>query len=186
MEEYTKIFKTLQNCYPGFNVVKKSDSLLMKTINVILLVITFGMMRDFMTGFATTIGRTVYVSDRWYDMHPLSNAAILRHEGVHMAQESKDGSIVFKLKYLFWIVPFLFAKGRRDYEMEAYEESMRAHAKYFGIDVIEDVEYKEMLISYFTSSKYFWMWPWRKDLEVWYDSTVEKIKRERETEEEEE
>ncbi len=72
-------------------------------------------------------------------------------------------------------LPGGLAYFRKKFEMEAYEESLRTLHKYLGIKAFTPA-LKEFYISQFTSANYFWMWPFRKNLEAWYDGVVAKIK----------
>lgn len=177
MDEATKVLQDLQAKFPGTKIVKKNDSTLMKVINIFLMVITLGMMRTFMTSFVTTIGRTMYVPKDWDHRSVYARATTLRHEGIHLAQERRMGSIRYKLTYLFWVMPCLFAVGRRNLEQEAYAESMRARAEYFGLKTLRFKGYKEHMLSHFTSAQYFWIWPWKKQLNKWFDETLEQIEK---------
>ena len=107
MTVYDVVLKGLQVRYPDLKIVAKSDSFLMKLINIFLIVITFGQMRDYMTRFVTTIGETIYVPDDWNERSAQSRAAVVRHEAVHIRQWHAN-RLFFKLKYLFWFFPALF------------------------------------------------------------------------------
>ena len=176
MSELERVANELQKRHPGFKIVKKRDSPLMKTVNVLLMIITFGRMRSFMSDYVTTIGKTVYVTEHWDSNPALVNAATLRHEGVHIAQAEREGMVFYALKYLFWLLPAGLSRSRRDYEMEAYEESIRAHVEYFGIEFVEREEYKSRMISQFTSSSYMWMWPFKKSIESWFNKIIVDVK----------
>lgn len=177
MNESDRVLNDLQENYPGTNLVKKDDSAFMKVINILLMIITFGQMKTFMTNFVTTIGRTIYVNKDWEHRTPHQQAMVLRHEGVHIAQEARIGFLKYKFMYLFWVFPTLCAVGRRDLEQEAYSESMRARAEYFGVKTLRHKGYKEHMLSIFSGPSYFWMWPWKKQLNEWFDSTLAEIEK---------
>lgn len=176
--EYTRILKSISAEFPDFDIVQKKDSTLMKVLDVLLRIITFGQMTTFMTGFLTQVGMKLYVPESWLSRPAYSKAASLRHERVHMRQQVRYGRIRFTLMYLMWPLPAIFAVGRRNIEQEAYAESMRAYAEYFGLHSIEDKGYKDHIIEHFTSAQYFWTFPFRQKLEVWYDSVVSDIRSE--------
>lgn len=178
MKEPEKVLLNLQKRFPGTKLVNKQDSIFMKIINVLLMIITFGQMKVFMTGYVTTIGRTIYVTKEWDQRGDKAKAITLRHEGIHIAQAAKMGRILFSLKYLLWPVPVVWALGRRDIEQEAYEETMRARAEYYGIKALDHKGFKRHLLLNFKGPAYFWMYPWPKSLEKWYNDSVEKIKNE--------
>lgn len=160
--------------YPEFQLKSKSKSWLMKFLHVCLLVITFGQMRDFMVKFTTTVGYIVYTPTEWEGWTPKAKMLILRHERVHMRQRKAKGSIWFSISYLLLPLPIIWAYYRMRYEMEAYEETIQAKWEYYGIRGFTP-EVREAMISRFTGPSYFWMWPWRKRIEAWYDELVSRF-----------
>jgi len=160
--------------FPDFKTVRKRDSRLMKTINVFLMIISFGLMRSFFR-FYTTLGTTIYVPDSWDTSSEISRAATIRHERVHMRQARKYTRFVFSFLYLFVFFPAGLAYFRMRFEKEAYEESIRAMYEYAGPEAIQDEVYRDKIITHFTSAEYYWMWPFRKSLEAWYDGVVKKV-----------
>jgi hypothetical protein len=155
----------------------------MRAIDIALRIITFNQMKRFMESFVTTIGTTVYVPVTWYapyhgsvKMSDVSKIIILRHERVHMGQKKLYGSFLFSLAYLFLPFPVVFALCRTRFEKQGYEESMRATAELVGIESLDNPLYRRHMIRHFISAEYFWMWPFRKSIERWYDSTVAEIR----------
>lgn len=161
--------------FPHFQVIEKQKSFKMKAINVFLKIITFGQMKTFMVDFVTTVGQKVYVPTKWATWPEKSKLTILRHERVHMRQAQKYGRFLFSFLYLFFPFPTLVAYYRMKFEREAYTESLVAMAEYFGKDYLNDQRVKESMFRHFTSSEYFWMWPWKKSLEKWYSETLAKL-----------
>lgn len=159
--------------FPAYRVVNKFDSFLMKAINVALLVVTFGQLSSFMTQFVTTIGSTVYVPAGWETKDDVSRCVTLRHERVHMRQSQRLGTFWFRLLYLLAWFPMFFAWYRAKFEMEAYEETIRASHEY-GAD-ITDPQLRLRMIAHFTTAQYGWMWPMKNTIERWYDAAVVKV-----------
>jgi len=175
-EEYNKLLVDIATEFPDFEIISKNDSKLMKIIDIALKIITFGQMKMFMTRFITTMGNKVYVPSDW-DQYPImSKASILRHERIHMRQAKKYGRFIFSVLYLLAPFPVGIAYFRKKFEQEAYEESLKTIYEWRGLKVLESPELKERTLSHFTSAEYFWMWPFRKNLESWYDGAVAKIK----------
>jgi hypothetical protein len=145
----------------------------MRAIGFFLNFITFGKMTSFMRSFTTTIGATVYTPALWDSWMLESQAAVLRHERIHMRQSRKYTPVLFKFLYLFAFLPFGLAYFRAKFEMEAYEESLRTYHSY-GSD-ITSAALKASVVGHFTSAEYCWMWPFRKSVEDWYDKTVQSI-----------
>jgi len=160
--------------FPAFKIVNKSSSAFMKLINFVLLCVSFGQLKGFMTTFTTTIGYTVYVPTDWDTRPEASRAVTLRHERVHMRQCSERGQLAFSFLYLF-IFPIVRAIYRTKFEQEAYAESFRAIYEYYGPEPLQSAQNREHYISHFTGSSYLWMWTKRADIERWYDDTVARI-----------
>lgn len=173
-EEYQKILNETTNEFSDFEILPKNKSVFMKFIDSALRIITFGQMKNFMTGFITTIGNKVYVPDTWQNAALTSKAEIIRHERVHMRQAKRHGRFLFSFLYLMIPLPLGVAYFRKKFEQEAYEESLRALYEYHGESVFTP-RLKDFFISHFVSASYFWMWPFRASVEVWYDETVKKI-----------
>ncbi len=94
-EELDKILAETKIEVPDFEIIEKKDSTLMKVIDVCLKIITFGQMNMFMTGFITTLGQKVYVTDFWKQGSLIGQASILRHERVHMRQAKRSEDFYF-------------------------------------------------------------------------------------------
>ena len=175
-EDYEALLVEIKKEFPDFDIIKKTDSKLMKLIDVCLKVITFGQMKTFMTNFITTLGVKVYVTEKWESSRLVDKVEVLRHERIHMRQGKKYGRFLFSFLYLLFPLPVGLAYFRKKFEQEAYEESIRAIYQYHGEKAASSSRVREFIISQFTTANYFWMWPFRGNLEKWYDSTIEKIK----------
>ena len=169
--------------HPSFKLVRKADSSLMQVIAVLLRIITFGRNKMFLTDFITTLGCTVYTPICWD--HPektvedhVERLAVLKHESVHMRQAKKLGRFKFTLMYLCWPLPAVYAIGRRTLEEEAYVESIRTEVKYFGVDILKELDLKTIYTGYFLGPDYFWMCPFKSHVYAWYDDTIAQIQRE--------
>jgi hypothetical protein len=162
--------------FPSFKIIPKSESALMKALNIFLKIVTFGKMKTFMSHFTTVVGCKVYVPSNWEDFNKKS---ILRHERVHMRQAKRVGRIWFSIAYVMLWFPIGLAYFRMKWEQEAYEETMRFVAeRKGGMAMLEHDGYRERMVKRFTGHKYVWTWPFRKSVEKWYDETVAKIKQE--------
>jgi hypothetical protein len=175
--EYERVVEALMVEFPDFKIVAKKDSKLMKAIDVFLKLVTFGFSISFMSGFTTTIGYTVYTPSTWDDRSYLSRAETLRHESVHMQQLARMGWPGFLFMYLIFVLPGGLALGRFLLESEAYEESLRAVADYYGVEALRDEDLRKNTVGHFVGAEYFWMWPFRKNVERWYDEFVSELER---------
>jgi len=161
--------------FPDFKVVYKSESGLMRTVNAFLFAVSFGRMKTFMTGYATTLGTTVYVTEGWRTKPDLAKCILLRHERVHMRQARRLTRPVFSLLYLFVFLPALLAYFRARFEMEAYEETIRATFEYYGRQAVFAKEFRERMASQFTGPGYLFMWPFPKTVDKWILDAVERV-----------
>ena len=175
-EDYEALLVEIKKEFLDCEMIKKTDSKLMKLIDVCLKVITFGQMKTFMTSLITTLGGKIYVIEKWESTRLVDKVEILRHERVHMRQAKKYGRFLFSFLYLLFPLPIGLAYFRKKFEQEAYEESIRTIYQYHGEKAASSSLIKEFIISQFTSANYFWMWPFRNNLEKWYDATIKKIK----------
>lgn len=173
-QDYDNLLIEVKKEFSDFEIINKKNSNLMLAIDKFLRIITFGKMNRFMTDFITTIGNKVYVPADWDKNSPATNSSTIRHERVHMRQNKKYGRFLFSLSYVLFPMPTLFAYFRTKFEMEAYEETLRTVHEYYGPKVFTP-GLRENIINLFVGPEYFWMWMRKKDIEKWYDSTVEKI-----------
>lgn len=162
--------------FPAFKVRPKAGSALMRAIDIVLKILTFGQMRAFMTGFVTTLGTTVYVPTSWDKLLSTSQCITLRHERVHMRQARAYGQLLFSFLYLFCWFPIWRASWRTRFEQEAYEESIRALLEY-GEDP-SNIVFRTRTIQHFASAQYLYMWSDEEAVAAWFDAAVRRIKAE--------
>lgn len=161
--------------FPDFKVVPKSESSLMKAVNALLLVVSFGQIKQFMTSFTTTIGTTVYVTENWKVSTDQSKAILLRHERVHMRQARRLTRPLFSFLYLFVFLPGFLAYFRARFEKEAYEETVRATFEYYGRQAVFAKDFRERIAKNFTGPAYLYMWPFPKTVDKWILDAAEKV-----------
>jgi hypothetical protein len=168
--EYSRVFAETLKEFPKFVVVRKSQSKFMKFLAWLLF-----FNKTFMTGYHTTIGNTLYVTDKFEGGHGYTKAALLRHERVHLRQQKRYTFLLYCVLYLL-VLPVVFT-FRAKLEKEAYAESIKAWFEYFGEETFT-IRRKDKLIKQFTSGAYGWMCPFPGKMERWYDETLEKVKAE--------
>ena len=173
MDALVKLSDDIRAEFPDFLLKRKENSRFMKLLDLLLKLITFGQMTKFMVSFTTTIGNTIYVPSTWPVRPPKSKMIILRHERIHMRQRRRLG-LWYSISYLLFPLPAVWAWCRMKYEMEAYEESIRAMYEYYGTSAFTD-RTREVFLGHFTGAEYFWTWPWRKRIERWYDATLARV-----------
>jgi len=173
--ELAVVTRDIEREFSSFVMIRKEDSWLMRLINVVFFILTFGQMKAFMTSFTTTLGTAVYTPKQWDTFSPMSKAVILRHERVHMRQARKHTWLWFSFLYLFAFFPVGLAWYRAKFEMEAYAETLRAYHEY-GVD-IQRGDIKARMLQHFTTAQYLWMFPFSGYLSRWFDETVAEILR---------
>lgn len=138
-------------------IVNKSESRFMRFLSRLLF-----FNKAFMTGYVTTIGRTIYCPDG-----QISDATRL-HELQHVADYRKYGPW-FVLSYLL-LLP-LGITMRAFWERRAYAITIREVMK-SNEDYARSPEFKEHLVRCFTGPDYLYMDLRRKSVERWIDSVL--------------
>jgi hypothetical protein len=164
--------------FPRFGIVYKRNSLFSRVIDLALRAVTLGGQRYYMTRFHTVIGDTLYVPDSWDDMTDLDRVILLRHERVHLRQARRYTAVGMALLYLLPFFPLGLAYGRARIEWEAYAETVRATAELRGLRSAEDPGLRRHIVTQFVSASYGWMWPFRAQIERWYDELLDEVRRE--------
>jgi hypothetical protein len=172
VSRYDALVEALRAEIPGFRIVRKDQSKLHRAIHYALIGVTFGQMRSYLDSYQTTIGRTVYVTADWDTTDPDQRYVTLRHEAVHLRQFRKFTLPGMALLYVLLPLPLGLAWFRAYFEKEAYAESIRAAAEVWGSDYPRRAHYREYVIRQFLGPSYGWMWPFRSQLERWYDSVL--------------
>ena len=175
MTNYGAYLEKLTEEFPKFDLKKKSESKLMKFLSLLLKIISFGNMKNFMDKYITTIGYTVYVPDGWANKPDDDKIIILRHEAVHMRQRERLGFVLMSLIYLFFIIPVVFAIGRATLEREAYKETIKATAELKSKELATGMRMREYFVRQFTSANYLWMFPFKGIVNSWFDKIIEEI-----------
>lgn len=164
-DELIRVVNALRFEFPKVSITSKGDSWFMRALARLM---PFN--KTFMTNFVTTIGNHIWVPDDWELTPAFVRACVLRHEMVHLRQQRRYGMVLYTFLYLFFPLPFVVAWGRAFLEREAYAETIRARAEYFGEKDVRAA--KDYVLHHFTSGEYGWMWPFRRSLERWYDDVV--------------
>jgi hypothetical protein len=173
VDRYESLVAALREEIPGFRVVRKDQSRLHRAIHHALKVVTFGQMRDYLGSYHTTIRKTVYVTSDW-DSHSADERYVtLRHEAVHLRQFRRWSLPVMALLYLMLPLPMGLAYFRARFEWEAYAETIRATDEVFGRQAAREL--RAHVVSQFTGPSYGWMWPFRRQVERWYDSELARL-----------
>lgn len=143
-----------------YKLVNKSQSKFMKLLSYLLF-----FNKDFMSGYITTVGRTIYAPRGFIDKITLA------HELVHVADYNKYG-ILFYLSYLFCL-PAVWTM-RSFWEKRAYRVTIQLTYQEAPRDAMS-AEFKEWICSQFTGSNYLYMNPFKKSVEAWFDSVIKEL-----------
>jgi hypothetical protein len=169
---YEALVAEIRAEFPRFRVVEKPRSPLSRAIDRALRILSLGRMRDYLDGYHTTIGQTVYVTAGWDDRDPEDRWQVLRHERVHLRQFRRYTPVGMALAYLLLPLPVGLAWCRARMEMTAYAESIRAAAEVHGRDHVASGRFRDGVVAQFTGPAYGFMWPFRKAIERWYDRVL--------------
>jgi hypothetical protein len=181
--------RVLALCYaefPQFEIRYKDESKLMKFLNFFVRIFNPG----FMTNYITTFGTTVYFPSRKYLLEGQGHLTeVLAHELVHMWDRKSQGAFAYTFKYgspqwfallsllalgAIWALPMLVfllfllcalplpSVGRRNIELDGYTMSMAYH--YWTAGQV-DPAYITFYADQFVKSGYYFMWPFRKQVE---------------------
>ncbi len=174
-DRYDRLVASIEEEFPRFRVINKADSAFQRFLDVGLKVITLGGMRDYLDGYYTTIGNTLYVTSDWECTDSDERYVTLCHELIHLRQFRRWTPPLMGLAYLLFPLPMGLAYFRARFEKEAYAETLRATAECFGIEAIRKESLRNRIIRQFTSANYGWMWPFRTHMERWYDNECAKL-----------
>lgn len=163
MNWYPVLYRGAQE-FPKFKVVAKDNSKFMRFLAKLLWPIN----REFMDGYITTIGYTVYMPRDLFNTPEGTDT--LRHELVHVRQYDRF-KLWFMVSYLIFPLPVIFTM-RAYWEYQAYKESLRATHERFGSLGDADIEW---VVEQFTSSAYGWMFPFRGLLTRWLNKFAGKL-----------
>src|SRR3954464_10951666 len=169
---YDALVRALGAEFPEFRIVRKDRSRLHRAIHHALRLVTLGRLTAYLEGFQTTIGCTVYVTADWADLDADQRYVTLRHEAVHLRQFRKFTLPGMAVLYVLLPLPMGLAWFRAYFEKEAYAESIRAAAEVWGPAHPRSAAYRERVIGQFLGASYGWMWPFRGQLERWYDRVL--------------
>lgn len=171
-ERYQRLLADMRDEFSGFRVIKKSESLLHRSIHYILIGVTLGGMRSYLSSYQTTIGQRVYVTDDWDRLPADRRYVTMRHERIHLRQFARFTLPGMALLYVFLPLPLGLAYFRARFEWEAYAETLRATAEVEGPEAARSPALRARILGQFTGPSYGWMWPFRKQLERWYDRAL--------------
>lgn len=174
---YRQLLADIAAEFPRFRLVRKDRSWLQRGIDLFLRLVTLGGQSRYLDGYVTTIGQRVYVPRDWEARPAAERCLVLLHERVHLRQFRRFGLPLMAVLYLLFPLPFGLAWARMRFEREAYEETLRATAAWYGRAAVCDPGFRAHIVEQFISGAYGWMWPFRRAIERWYDGVVAALPR---------
>lgn len=196
MRRFERLWEKVQEEIPGARVLQRSESTFLKVIfgvlGFLVKLFTLWRVKPNWSGFTTTISRTMYVPDGFWedgkDWDDERRYRLLRHELVHMRQ-FREWPMKFLARPWLWPINavimgfcYIFAfpviwTFRAKFEREGYTQSMLTRYEIRGNRSANQKKwYAEHMGKTFGTSVYFWMWT-RKAAEKWAMETMEKIER---------
>ncbi|MCC6216625.1 MAG: hypothetical protein IT376_17320 [Polyangiaceae bacterium] len=173
-----RLCEEIQSEFPDFAVRPKAGDALSRAIDGALRVVTLGAQDRYLTEYFTVLGATLYTPPGWDSMGDRERAVLLRHERVHLRQRRRLGRLGMAAVYLIPFLPLGLAYGRARLEWEAYEETLRATAELLGPGAARDPALRERIVGRFLGPDYGWMWPFRRQVERWFDAALGRIEAE--------
>lgn len=150
------------------------------TLHYLVMAITFGGNRKFLTGYYTTIGPWVGVPVGWTKRHQwqFNAAAVIEHEIIHIKQCQKFGFgnamlglPLYTLCYLLLPLPIGFAYARWRFEREAYCRGIEVVIEHYPNRRTRLIETAVMQLS---GSSYAWTWVFEGSMRKWFEANVPK------------
>ena len=175
MSDLAQLLEEIEEEFPRFRIVPKRGHRLSRLIDVLLKSVTLGGQSKYLTHYHTVIGDTLYLPSSWDSASDVRKMIILRHERVHLRQRRRYTFIGMAMLYLLPIFPLGLALGRARLEWEAYRETLRATFELEGRHALFDPALREHVVSQFVGAAYGWMWPFRRQVERWYDEALAAI-----------
>ena len=142
----------------------------------------------FSTDFITTIGTTIYVPNlEWLDNDPDIVFSTLSHEYIHMLDRKTYGRFAFSLSYLspqvFFLLGFVHPLSflcllpfpspmRTHWELRGYSMTL-ASSMLLTPGLEPSIDW---IIEQFTSSNYYWMFPYSNYIRIFLESEIARIK----------
>lgn len=156
----------------GVKVVYKDQSWFYRAIGKALYVLSFGKMKDFVTEFTTTIGKTIAVPrdyDQWSDERKIE---LFTHELTHVGQFKKYTLVGMAFLYLFVFFPVGLAYFRYRFERQAYLNGFKKELELYPSDSLLRGELIQHGVDQMTGPNYLWAWPFKKAVKAWFEKNL--------------
>ena len=172
----------LRNEFPKLVMQRKSDHWYWKALARVLWVLTFGKQDKFLSNFTTVIGMVcAWGENRWKEIQERPPGwddglwSTLMHERRHLRRFKQLGVFVCALLYLLVFLPMGLAWGRAWFEREGYIETLRCWYV-LNPSWACSAEARDWWVKAFTGPNYAWAWPFRKQVQRWFDTELERLR----------
>jgi hypothetical protein len=173
---HERLIDEIRGEFPTFEIRAKKHDALQRAIGALLLVVTLGGQRSYMSRYHTVLFGKLYVPDSWDAMTDDDRYVLLRHERVHLRQRRRMGDLAMAFVYLFPILPLFVAWGRARIEWEAYVETIRATAEVSGLMAARALENE--IVRRYVGPDYGWMWPFPGAVRRWFAEVIAQLEAE--------
>jgi len=180
VEKRERLTKHFKKQIPGFEILSKKESFLIKVISKLLF-----FNKTFLTSYVTTLYPKVYVPELpWRENDHMGAMATLAHEYVHL-KDRKRMWLFFNFLYLFpqnlslfsllgfinpwWFLCVLFllpipSPTRAWLEFRGYRMTFAVWAHFFKDNIDIDSHIRSTVNRNFAGSAYYWMFPFKQYL----------------------
>jgi hypothetical protein len=159
--------------FPSFRIQEKRNSPLSWLIDKLLILLTFGGQRSYLTTYYTVLGSTLFVPDGWAELPDVDRVILLRHERIHLRQRRRLTLPGMAFLYLIPFFPLGLAYGRARLEWEAYRETILATFELKGI--AEARALRPQIVRRFVAADYGFMWPFPSTIDRWYGRVIAEL-----------
>lgn len=170
MNRFDELTAELGRRYRTFRLIPKEASVFMKVLYYGALM--FLWCPGFMDEYTTTILSRVYMPRSLIGTR--QGYAVLRHEKVHIEDCFRWGVVPFVVSYLLLLPAVLTLRAY--WEMRAYRETLRAELELDG--AVSEASL-ERIGRQFSSSAYFWMFPFPGTVRRWLLRTKTSLEEDR-------
>lgn len=149
-----------------------------KLINIIIIILSRGKNRRFLTDYVTTIGNRIAVPpEKFKTLPPLEALALLEHELVHVKQAKAYGlgniylgTVIWGALWLLAPIPSGLAYFRYKFEREAYLKQAQVRILHMGHE--DTIEWIEWVVKELSGPSYIWAWPFPNKIREWFKNKL--------------
>lgn len=164
---YDNLVNTLTK--DGVSISPKASSKFWTFLNWLVILVTFGKNRTFLSSYLTTIGNSIATPTSWDEKPPENKIELLTHEYKHVKQFRRYGLILTGITYLLLPLPMGLAYFRYRFERVAYAAGFKAYLAFYP-------QVRSNLIDHgveqICGPAYGFTWPFRTSVRAWFEANV--------------